>query len=159
MQSVPYRVAAFAAVIVMFGALSGCASLKSSSAKASAEKESGSDAAAARESGTCYLGIEFSSRALRASVVQVEVDGDMVALLGAGDKTVVQYEAGMRRVSVAHPKASKKKREKNSIDVELKPFVYTKIVIEALTGKKNKKRLLVRVLEDGEEVRKRAIQM
>ncbi len=182
MHSIPYRVAALAAVILMLGALSGCASTRSTAAKASAEEESGpeavaepeapeqvevaealeqapSEVTAAPEAAMCYLGLEFTSETLRATTVRVDVDGNMVALLGAGDKTVVQYAEGMHGVSVAHPKASKKKRKKNSIAVELKPFTYTKIVIEESAGKKSKKRLIVRVLEDGEEIRARTIEL
>ncbi len=79
--------------------------------------------------------------------------------MGAGDKTVGRYTEGVHEVSIALPKASKKKRKKNMFAVELKAFAYTKIMIEEAEGKKAKKRLIVRVLEDGEEVRTHTIEL
>ncbi len=174
MQRTPCRIAALAVAILMLGALSGCASTGPSPAglDAVAEPETPEQAevlealeqapsgiAAAPGVVMCYLGLEFSSETLRATMVRVDVDGIMMALVGAGDKTVAQFTEGMHGVSVAHPKASKKKREKSKFAVELKPFVYTKIVIEELGGKKSKKRLIVRIFEDGEEVRSRTIEL
>jgi len=174
MQRIPYRIGALAPVILMLGALSGCAStdLPPAGLDAVAEPEAPeevevlealeqapSEITAAPGVVMCYLGLEFSSETLRATTIRVDVDGKMMALVGAGDKTVARYVEGMHGVSVAHPKASKKKREKNKFAVELKPFTYTKIVIEELRGKKSKKRLIVRVLEDGEEIRTRTIEL
>ncbi len=175
MQRMLCRAAALTAVILMLGALSGCASTDSPStdldfpaAQPEAAEQAGgvvaveqavSEVPPAPEVAMCYLGLEFSSETLRATTVRVDVDGNMMALVGAGDKTVVQYTEGMHGVSVALPKASKKKREKNKFAVELKPFTYTKIVIEAAGGKKAKNRLIVRVLEDGEVVRTRTIEL
>lgn len=175
MQRIPYRIAALAVAILMLGALSGCASTDRPPAGldlAVAEPEAPeqlevlealeqapSEVTAAPDVAMCYLGLEFSSETLWATTVRVDVDGKMMALVGAGDKTILQLTEGMHGVSVAHPKASKKKREKNKFAVELKPFVYTKIVIEEATGKKSKKRLIVRVLEDGEEIRTRTIEL
>lgn len=174
MQRTPCHAAAFTAVILMLGALSGCASTDSSPADldfAVVEPEADeptevetvkpvvSEVARAPEVVMCYLGLEFSSKTMQATTVRVDVDGNMMALVGAGDKMVVRYAEGMHGISVALPKASNKKREKNTFAVELKPFTYTKIVIEELGGKKSKKRLIVRIFEDGEEVRSRTIEL
>ncbi|MCH8204577.1 MAG: hypothetical protein IID09_05400 [Candidatus Hydrogenedentes bacterium] len=175
MQRTPCHAAAFTAVILMLGALSGCASTDSSPADldfAVVEPELDEQAevveavepvvaevARAPEVVMCYLGLEFSSKTMQATTVRVDVDGNMMALVGAGDKMVVRYAEGMHGISVALPKASNKKREKNTFAVELKPFTYTKIVIEELGGKKSKKRLIVRIFEDGEEVRSRTIEL
>ena len=175
MQRMPCHVAALTAVILMLGAVSGCASTDSSPADLDfAVEEPALDEQAevpetvepvvsevARAPGVtmCYLGLEFSSETLLATTVRIDVDNRMVALVGAGDKTIGRYTEGMHGISIALLKASKKKREKNKFTVELKPFVYTKIVIEQAMGKKSKKRLIVRVLEDGKEVRTHTIEL
>ena len=160
MQRLPFRVAAMISATLMLVALGGCASTNSKPAAV----EPAAEVARAVNPGPpgvtmCYLGLEFSSETLLATTVRVDVDNRMVALMGAGDKTVGRYTEGMHGITVALPKASKKKREKNKFAVELKPFTYTKIVIEEAAGKKSAKRLIVRVLEDGEEVHTRTIEL
>lgn len=175
MQRMPCRLAALAAVVLMLGALSGCASTDTPSTGpdfAAEEPEieelaevletvesAVSEVARAPRVGMCYLGLEFVSETLQVTTVRVDMDNRMVALVGAGDKTVGRYTEGMHGISVALPKASKKKREKSKFAVELKPFTYTKIVIEQAEGKKSKNRLIVRVLEDGEQVSTRTIEL
>lgn len=176
-QHIPCRVASLAAVVLMLGALSGCVSTKSGSeleeiAEVEVE-ESASELEAleespleqietreavaesleepAREVVLCYLGLEFGSETFLAEIVRVDVDGRMIALVGAGDKVMVRYEEGAHEFSVAHHKASKKERRKNSFAVELRPFTYTKILIQDASDRKQK-RLIVRVLQDGDEV-------
>ena len=104
-----------------------------------------------REVALCYVGLEFGSETFLAEIVRVDVDGRMVALVGAGDKVMVRYEEGAHEFSVARQKASKKERRKNSFAVELRPFTYTKILIQDASDRKQK-RLIVRVLQDGDEV-------
>ncbi len=77
--------------------------------------------------------------------------------LSAGRRKAQQQASTASEVPI--PKASKKKRKKSLFAVELKPFAYTKIVIEKAEGKKSKNRLVVRVLEDGEEIRTRTIEL
>lgn len=99
----------------------------------------------------CYVGLEFESDTLLAETVRVDAGGEMIALVGAGDKVMVRYAEGSHEFSVAPAKASKKERRKNSFAVELRPFTYTKILIQDASFRKQK-RVLVRVLQDGEEV-------
>lgn len=106
----------------------------------------------------CYLGLEFGSEIVLSETVRVDLNGRMVALMGAGDKVVARYTEGVHSLSFSRPKASEKKREEGSFAIELRPFVYTKIVIEDISGKK-RKRLIVHVLEDGEEVSKHTIDL
>jgi len=157
MQRLSFRVAVTISAAAFM--LAGWASSGHNAAAVEPEAEAAEAAGSAPEVVMCYLGLEFSSETLGATTVRVDVDGKMMALVGAGDKTVFRYAAGMHDVSVALPNASKKKRKKNMFAVELKPFAYTKIVIEAAEGKKAKKRLIVRVLEDGEEVRTHTIEL
>ena len=152
MQRLSFRVAATISAALM---LAGWALTdpKAAAAEAAEGVQSAPDVV------MCYLGLEFSSETLFATTVRIDVDGKMMALVGAGDKLVVRYTEGMHGISIALPKASKKKRKKSLFAVELKPFAYTKIVIEKAEGKKSKNRLVVRVLEDGEEIRTRTIEL
>lgn len=160
MSCLSFRVAGLISATLMLVALGGCASKDS---KPAAVQPAAGLALADNPDPPgvtmCYLGLEFSSETLLATTVRVDVDNRMMGLVGAGDKTVAQYPEGMHGISIALPKASKKKREKNKIAVELKPFVYTKIVIEQAEGKKSGKRLIVHVLEDGEEIHTRSIEL
>jgi len=112
----------------------------------------------AEEAVLCYLALDFGRELVLSEVVRVDVDGQMVALLGAGERSVGRFLEGTRTVSFSLPKASKKTRAKGSIEVELRPFVYTKIVLEDISTKK-RKRIIVRVHEDGTEVAKRSIDL
>ncbi len=160
MSCLSIRVAAMISATLMLVALGGCGSTDSKPAAITPAAEvARADNPDPRVVTLCYLGLEFSSDTLLATTVQVDVDNRMMGLVGAGDKMVAQYPEGMHGISIALPRASKKKREKNKIAVELKRFVYTKIVIEQAEGKKSRKRLIVRVLEDGEEIRTRTIEL
>ncbi len=154
MQCLSFRVAVRISAVAFM--LVGWASFGPNAAAVEPEAES---AGSAPDVVMCYLGLEFSSETLLATTVRVDVDSRMVALVGAGDKTIGRYTEGMHGISIALLKASKKKREKNKFTVELKPFVYTKVVIEQAVGKKSKNRLIVRVLEDGKEVRTHTIEL
>ena len=160
MSCLSFRIAAMTSATLMLAALGGCASTdpKPAAVEPSAEIVRAVDPDPPSVT-MCYLGLEFSSETLLATTVRVDVDSRMVALVGAGDKTIGRYTEGMHGISIALLKASKKKREKNKFTVELKPFVYTKVVIEQPVGKKSKNRLIVRVLEDGKEVRTHTIEL
>ena len=160
MSCLSFRIAAMTSATLMFVALGGCASTDSKPAAVEPPAEIVSAVNPDPPGVTmCYLGLEFSSETLQATTVRIDVDNRMVALVGAGDKTIGRYTEGMHGISIALLKASKKKREKNKFTVELKPFMYTKIVIEQAVGKKSKNRLIVRVLEDGKEVRTHTIEL
>lgn len=154
MQGLSFRVA-----VTISAAAFMLAGWASSGLNAAAVEPEAEAAGSAPEVVMCYLGLEFSSATLGATTVRVDVDGNEMALLGAGDKMVVRYTEGMHGISIAVPKASKKKRKKSLFAVELKPFKYTKVVIEQVEGKKSGKRLIVRVLEEGEEIRTHTIQL
>ena len=87
---------------------------------------------------------------------RVEIDKQPVALMASGDKALVRLPEGQRNVSIAPTKTSGRKRKKGAFEVELQPFVYTKIIFANSTAKKNK--LSVSVLADDVEVKTHTIE-
>ena len=114
--------------------------------------------APAPELDICYLGLEFASETTKLTAIQVHVDGVLAAILVSGDKGVAKFPEGARQVWVTRANSPGKSTKKNSFQIQLSPFVYTKLVITAPDGKP-KGRLIVSTFEDGEAVRSRSLEL
>lgn len=102
----------------------------------------------------CYLGVEFTTARFHTLLLRIDVDDESMALVGPGEKSLAQYPEGMRKITITSLKTSGKKGGSEKFALELRPFVYTKLVIAEIPAKKAKKvRLSVKIFENGEQVR------
>lgn len=101
----------------------------------------------------CYLSVEFMGPEHSRTLVRVDVD-DESRVYRTGNRHVEQYAEGVRRVRVTRPRAWRSGEKAEVLSIELKPYVYTKLIVEQLPGSSERyPAVSVHMIEDGVLVR------